>query len=152
MGRRARRARRASFSDRRGIYRNTKRGWIAGICAGIGDFVGVKPIWIRIAFIALICVTHFVPAIILYVVLTFILKPRSGVDAEPASWSEGVMPDRIFADRYMFATVPPAQTPGSRLTTLKTRFTALEARLARIEAAIMSDEISLRRKFRDLGG
>ena len=142
----------ASFSERRGIYRNTKRGWIAGVCAGIGDFVGVKPFWIRIAFIALICVTHFFPAIILYIALTFILKPRSGVDAEPASWSQGVKPDRIFADRYMFATVPPAQNPGSRLTMLKTRFTALEARLARIEAAIMSDEISLRRKFRDLGG
>ncbi len=142
----------ASFAERRGLYRNTKRGWIAGICAGIGDFAGVKPFWIRIAFIALTCVTHCLPAIILYIVLTFILKPRSGIDAAPASWSEGVKPDRIFADRYMFATVPPAQNPGSRLTTLKTRFTALEARLARIEAAIMSDELSLRRKFRDLGG
>ncbi len=142
----------ASFLDRRGIYRNTRRGWIAGVCAGIGDFVGVKPIWIRIAFIALICVTHCIPAIILYVALTIILKPRSGIDAAPAAWSQGIKPDRLFADRYMFATVPPMPNPGARLTTLKTRFTALEARLARIEAAIMSDEISLRRKFRDLGG
>jgi len=142
----------ASFSDRRGIYRNTKRGWIAGVCAGIADFAGVKPFWIRLGFIALSCVTHCVPAIILYIVLAFILKPRAGIDAAPSSWSEGIRPDRFFADRYMFGTVPPAQGPGIRLTALKTRFTALEARLSRIEAAIMSDELSLRRKFRDLGG
>ncbi len=144
--------RQASFSDRRGIYRNTLRGWIAGVCAGIGDFAGVKPVWVRIAFIALACVTHCIAAVILYIVLAFVLKPRAGIDAAPSSWSEGIRPDRFFADRYTFATVPPAQNPGARLTTLKTRFTALEARLSRIEAAIMSDEISLRRKFRDIGG
>jgi phage shock protein C len=142
----------ASFSERRGIYRNTKRGWIAGVCAGLGDFIGVKPFWIRLAFLALTCVSHFVPAIILYIVLIFVLKPRSGIDAAPASWSQGIRPDRIFADRYMFAATPAARPAGERLTSLKTRFTALEARLSRLEAAVMSDEILLRRKFRDLGG
>jgi phage shock protein C len=142
----------ASFSEQRGIYRNTRRGWIAGVCAGIGDFIGVKPFWIRIAFLALMCVTHFVAAIILYIVLIFVLKPRSGIDAPPASWSQGIRPDRIFADRYMFSGAPAAQPAGERLTSLKTRFTALEARLSRLEAAVMSDEILLRRKFRDLGG
>jgi phage shock protein C len=142
----------ASFSERRGLYRNTSRGWVAGVCAGIGDFIGVKPIWVRAAFIALMCVTHCVAAIIFYIVLVFVLKPRSGVDSAPASWSQGIRPDRIFADRYMFATAPAAQPAGDRLTTLKIRFTALEARLSRLEAAVMSDEILLRRKFRDLGG
>jgi phage shock protein C len=142
----------ADFSERRGIYRNTKRGWIAGVCAGIGDFLGIKPFWIRIAFIALACVSHFMIAVPLYIVLVFILKPRSGIDATPASWSQGIKPDRLFADRYMFATVPPAQAAGMRLTILKTRFTALEARLSRLEAAVMSGEFSLRRKFKDLGG
>jgi len=142
----------ASFSEQRGIYRNTKRGWIAGVCAGLGDFIGVKPIWVRAAFIALSCMTHCIPAVIFYIALIFILKPRSGIDAAPASWSQGIRPDRIFADRYMFATAPAAQPAGERLTSLKTRFTALEARLSRLEAAVMSDEILLRRKFRDLGG
>jgi len=35
---------------------------------------------------------------------------------------------------------------------LRTRFTAIDARLSRIEAIVTSDELSLRRKFRDLGG
>jgi hypothetical protein len=38
------------------------------------------------------------------------------------------------------------------LPEIAARFAALDSRLNMIEAAVMSDELSLRRKFRDLGG
>lgn len=140
-----------SFFIRQGIYRNTAKGWIAGVCAGIADFLGVKPRWIRIAFIVMFLVIHGWPAVLLYVALVFIMKKSGGgIYAGPVKWSEGIRPENMFADRYAsFTTLP--ETPGSRLSELKTRFTALEARLSRIEATVTSDELSLRRKFRDLG-
>jgi phage shock protein C len=138
-----------SFFLRRGIYRNTAKGWIAGICAGIADYIGVKPRWVRLAFILLAAFTHGF-AIIAYIALVFIMKKSAGLATGPVKWSEGIRPENMFADRYTSFTAPPAP-PGSRLIELKTRFTALEARLGRIEATVTSDELSLRRKFRDLG-
>jgi hypothetical protein len=52
---------------------------------------------------------------------------------------------------YQMAGSMPMPPPGTRLNELRTRFTAIDARLARIEAVVMSEELSLRRKFRDLG-
>jgi phage shock protein C len=139
-----------SFFLSRGIYRNTAKGWIAGICAGLADFIGVRPRWVRIAFIILSMITHGF-AIIAYIALVFIMKKSAGgVSAGAVKWSEGIRPENMFADRYASFTAPQA-TPASRLIELKTRFTALDARLSRIEATITSDELSLRRKFRDLG-
>jgi hypothetical protein len=48
--------------------------------------------------------------------------------------------------------VTPTAASGRRVAELKARFARLDARLNNLEAAVMSDELSLRRKFRDIGG
>jgi phage shock protein PspC (stress-responsive transcriptional regulator) len=130
-----------SQSERFGVYRNTAGGWIAGVCAGI-------------AFVLLATIAHAIPAIILYVLCVLALKPRSvpaGYGAAPYSaGSPGYFADRFYPSAYSTTAPPSAGAP--RLTDIASRFAALDARLNHIEAAVMSDELSLRRKFRDLGG
>ncbi len=134
-------------SVRWNVYRNATRGKIAGVCAGLSDRFGVKAWWIRVGFIVFAVVYHAIPAVIIYLLLAIIMRPRS----EPIGY---VMPDALpngGQGPYGWAPNGPLPPAGGRLTELKTRFTALDARLNRIEAIVTSEELSLRRKFRDLG-
>jgi phage shock protein C len=143
-------------SVRWNLYRNPSRGKIAGVCAGLADRTGIKANWIRLGFIlAAVTVFHAIPAVVLYLALALVMRPRD----EPIGY---VTPDGM-AGYQMPGGVPPMGpgpvgpapawvAPGTRLNDVRTRFTAIDARLARIEAVVTSEELSLRRKFRDLGG
>ncbi|MBL6716881.1 MAG: PspC domain-containing protein [Pseudomonadales bacterium] len=42
-----------SYRDRtacehRGFYRNPYHGWVAGVCAGFAERMGISPIWLRL--------------------------------------------------------------------------------------------------------
>jgi phage shock protein C len=136
-------------SVRWNVYRNPSRGKIAGVCAGLSDRTGIKANWIRLGFIlAAVTIFHAIPAVLLYLALALVMRPRT----EPIGY---VVPDGMPG--YQMAGPPPGPTPmgpppGTRLNDIRTRFTAIDARLARIEAVVTSEELSLRRKFRDLGG
>ena len=136
-------------SGRWGFYRDTRRGWIAGVCAGIAERVGIKALWVRLAFFLFGFVEHAIPAILLYVVLTVILQRQVGAPfgAPAASY---------FADRFQAAPPGPMHWPAPEVNfsvaEVGARIAALDSRLNRIEAAVTSDNVLLRRKFRDLGG
>ncbi|MFZ8914415.1 MAG: PspC domain-containing protein [Pseudomonadales bacterium] len=34
--------------EHRGFYRNPYHGWVAGVCAGIAERMGISPIWLRL--------------------------------------------------------------------------------------------------------
>ena len=34
--------------EHRGLYRNPYHGWVAGVCAGIAERMGISPIWLRL--------------------------------------------------------------------------------------------------------
>jgi phage shock protein C len=129
-------------SGRWGFYRDTRRGWIAGVCAGIAERAGIKPFWVRLAFVGLCCIEHAIPAILLYIVLTVILQRHSGAPrAAPAA--------SYFAERFQAA--PPGPLPSGGVAEVSAQFAALDARLNRLEAAVTAEDLLLRRKFRDLG-
>jgi len=134
-------------SDRFGIYRNTQSGWIAGVCAGIADRLGVEAIWVRGGFVLVCLLTRSVVGILLYFALAFLLKPRAGMAA--TSSDAGVQ--RAYRDFADSVGPPFGSSPERHAADLKSRFAALDGRLNNLEAAVMSDEISLRRKFRDIG-
>jgi phage shock protein C len=133
------------FLSRLGLYRNVKAGWITGVCAGIADRLAIKPVWVRIAVAVLTAVAHFIGPAVIYLLLAFLMKPR---DEAGAAAPAGVQ----TAYRDLADSVAPAAAAGRRVSELKTRFARLDARLNNLEAAVMSDELSLRRKFRDIGG
>jgi phage shock protein C len=136
----------ANLTTRIGLYRDTKAGWIAGVCAGIAERAAIKPFWIRLGFALVTAVTHGF-FLIAYFALAFLMKPRPGAEA-PASASGAQMAYRDLAQ----TVTSPFAAGGRQVNDLKARFAALDARLNGLEAAVLTDELSLRRKFRDIGG
>lgn len=119
-----------------GLYRDIRRGRVAGVCSGIGAYFEIEPKFVRIAAILGSVFGFFVPIAIAYVILALILKP---------------MPDPMFANEaeakfWRGMTASPNRTAED----IKARFSALDRRLATMEAHVTSDETSLRQKFRDL--
>ena len=121
--------------DRTRIYRDPGRGWIAGVCAGIADYLDAQPTLVRLA--AVLClIFFFIPTVMAYVAFALVLRPKP-----PALFAS---PDEESFFRGL------RSDPGSTLRGIRERFSRLERRLARAEALVTSDEFELRRRFRDL--
>jgi phage shock protein C len=117
------------------LYRDPEHGILAGVCAGIADYVGVERIVIRLAFV-LGLVFFIVPAVLAYIVLAIALPTRPPAlyasDEEAAFW-RGVV-----------------TAPDDTVAALRRRFGDLEGRLRAMERQVTSGDADLRRKFRDL--
>lgn len=121
------------------LQRNMARAKIAGVCAGVAEYFGLKPKFVRIVWV-LAAIFFFPPtAVIAYGVAAILLRPR-GSEAMYESPE-----DQRFWREF---TVAPKATYGE----LKHRFRALDARIAEMEHAVTSDEYALRREFRNLEG
>ncbi len=122
--------------NRHRLYRDKKRGMLAGVCAGIANYYGWPVEFVRIAVIA--SFFFFGPFTILaYVVAAFLIKtgpaiPEYGSREEEKFW-------RTFSTR-----------PRVTFSELKHRFRALDARIVDLETAVTSNEYGLRKAFRDL--
>ena len=117
------------------LYRDPGNGVLAGVCAGIAAYFGIERIAVRLAFV-LAFFLFFVPAVVGYVALAFLLPrrpPALFTSSEEESFWRGV-----------------AMAPDDTLTTLRRRFTDLEARLRGLERHVAAPDFDLRRKFRDL--
>jgi phage shock protein C len=119
----------------RRLYRNPRRGWIAGVCAGLADYCGLTPCLVRcLVLISLVIFT--VPTFIAYLVAALVLEPRpeamQGTREEEAFWrSVRLEPSRTARD-------------------LARKFQDMERRLRAAEARVTSSEFKLRQQFRDL--
>ncbi|HET6184662.1 MAG TPA: envelope stress response membrane protein PspC [Acetobacteraceae bacterium] len=119
------------------VYRDTERGWIAGVCAGIADYMGVDPLPVRLAAVLLL-VFFFVPTLVSYAAFAIILRPK---------------PPAAFASPEQEALWRRLRTePAAVLGRLAARLRGIDGRIRRIETLVTSDEFELRRGFRDLGG
>ncbi|WP_165793756.1 envelope stress response membrane protein PspC [Hyphococcus luteus] len=119
------------------LRRNTRRGKIAGVCAGLADYFGWSVKWVRVLSI-LLTVFFFPFPIFAYVAAAIFIKPDDGPPVEYRDQEE----ERFWRT---FSTRPKAT-----FSELKHRFRALDARLADLERAVTSDEYGLRKAFRDL--
>ncbi|HEY1432283.1 MAG TPA: envelope stress response membrane protein PspC [Stellaceae bacterium] len=123
-------------STRHRLWRNTDRGILAGVCAGIADYVGVEPIVVRLVAV-LGLVFFFPPTIVVYVILALVLRPKP-----PALYAS--------ADEEAFWR-GVGTAPADTLHSVKRKFADLEARLGQMESQVASGDFDLHRRFRDLG-
>ncbi len=119
-----------------GLYRDPVNGRIAGVCAGLADYFGVRRGGVRLAFILLSLFGFFGPVLVGYIVLAVLLPVR---------------PARLYRDSddeafWRSVARRPADTVGG----LARRFRELEARLARMEHRVTSPDEVLRARFREL--
>ena len=124
-----------STSTRHRLWRDTDRGILAGVCAGIADYIGVEPIAVRLAAV-LGLVFFFPPTIVAYVILALVLRPK---------------PPTLYAspdEEAFWRGVGTA--PADTLHSLKRKFADLEARLGQMESQVASGDFDLHRRFRDL--
>jgi phage shock protein C len=118
------------------LWRDRERGIVAGVCAGIADYVGIEPIVVRIVAV-LGLIFFFPPTLIGYVILALALPPK---------------PPSLYGSREEEAFWRSVNTaPSDTFQSLKHKFRDLEDRLAHMEAQVTSGDFELHRKFRDLG-
>jgi phage shock protein C len=124
-----------SSSTRHRLWRDTDRGIVAGVCAGIADYIGVEPVVVRLAAV-LGLIFFFPPKLATYIILAVALRPKP-----PALYAN---PDEEAFWRGV------GTAPADTLHSLKRKFADLEARLGYMESQITSGDLELHRKFRDL--
>lgn len=119
----------------RRLYRNPRRGWIAGVCAGLADYFGITRTVVRV--LTLICLVAFtLPTLVAYLIAAVVLERRPdamrGTREEEAFWrSVRLEPSRTARD-------------------LARKFQDMERRLRAAEAKVTSSDYKLRQQFRDL--
>lgn len=123
--------------NRHRLRRDMRRGKVAGVCAGLADYLEIRVKWIRLAFI-LGTIFVFPAPIIVYGVAAVLMKPGR----EYAPSAESFEEERFWRDFNA--------RPQATFSELKHRFRALDARVAEMEGAVTSDEYALRKEFRDL--
>lgn len=117
------------------LYRNPEKGLLAGVCAGIADYLGVSALGVRILFVIGFIFFNLV-FFVGYIALIFLLKKR---------------PEEIHLneDEEVFWR-GVASAPRSTLSELKFKFMNLNERLKRMETHVTSSEYDLEQKYKNL--
>jgi phage shock protein C len=121
--------------SRQRLYRDPRRGWLAGVCAGIADYFGVSVGLVR--FLTFLSAAFFtMPTLFGYLVAALVLRRK---------------PEHLYASGEEEAFWRSVRLEPSRTAhDLVRKFEELERRLRAAEARVTSSEFKLRRQFRDL--
>lgn len=134
-GERWRQARSERGHSRRRLYRDPANGWLAGVCAGVSDYLGISRGFIRLAVIAL-AFPFTLTMVGIYVIMAIVLERRP----------QSLYGDAAEEQFWRSVRVEPSRTTGD----LAHKFEAIERRLRDAEARVTSSTFRLRRAFRDL--
>jgi phage shock protein C len=121
-----------------GLVRDIELGKIAGVCAGLGGYFGVRTKWVRVAFILAAIFFFFPTTLIIYGVLA-LLMPRA-----PAGFSYDNSFEQRPSNGQSGQPIPPVYT------NLHEHFSTLDRRLANMEAWVTSEDYRLRQQFKNL--
>jgi phage shock protein PspC (stress-responsive transcriptional regulator) len=112
------------------VYRDSSAGWITGVCAGLSEITGVRPVLLRIS--ALIA-TYMFPLVVVpaYLIAFALLRDRARMESS-------------VIDETALARL---EAPSS----YESDYGLLQQRLAHLEAEVTSGDAELRRRFRDAG-
>ena len=110
------------------VYRDSSAGWVTGVCAGLSEITGVRPVLLRIS---VLIATYMFPLVVVpaYLIAFALLRDRA----------------RIGSSVLNEATLAQMQAPSGYENDL------LQQRLAQLEAEVTSGDAELRRRFRDAG-
>ena len=119
----------------RKLYRDTERGRIMGVCAGLADYTGISTCAMRwLMFIAVL--VWFPIVLIVYFILGFAL-PRKPQDLY-----------RDQTEEKFWRSL--RKSPSETFSDVRYRFRQLDRRMQRLERYVTSKRFHLDREFRDL--
>lgn len=128
----------------RDLYREPRRGWIAGVCAGLARYYEVEPWVARVVALSLFI---FIPAVFWAYVAAIFLLARRPRDAD----LRGEHPSPQQASAASPAPeLGPRFAPRHGVRTVRVRFRDLELRLRRMESYVTSREFTLTRELSEL--
>lgn len=59
--------------DSKRLYRSQKNKVFAGVCGGLGDYLGIDPVVIRLLWVLISVFTGFVPGLVVYIIAIFVM-------------------------------------------------------------------------------
>ena len=121
-------------SERHRLYRDKDRALLAGVCAGLADWLGFNRNALRI-IVALLAIPFTAVMVIGYLAFWILIpkRPRRLYldDAEEAFWTE------------------VRRSPRDSVSGLNSRFRQLDGRIRKMETWVTSSEYRINRELRD---
>lgn len=121
---------------RTSFYLDKRHAKLLGVCAGVADYFGVDPLWVRVGFVATVCFA-FPPIFILYFVTAWLASPK------PYSLYEETSEERAFWTKVRVA-------PQRTIRDTRASFRESERRLRDIEAYVTSSNSRLANEIDNL--
>ncbi len=132
------------------LRRNKIDGILGGVCAGLGDYLGLDPVIVRVIFILLLIFTGL--TVIVYPILWLCIPSDKRApyyrEYREAKAAKKNRKKRRRYDEDDYARQASVRTASFR--DVKSKFRSLEERLQDLERSVTSKEWRLRREFRDL--
>ncbi|WP_440053552.1 envelope stress response membrane protein PspC [Pseudoalteromonas sp. T1lg65] len=122
------------------LYRDPRRGKIAGVCAGLSDYFGMELWLVRILFITAVLLSGGPLFIVVYVACWFIL------DKKESSHAERKQPEEIPVS-VKFKVWQKGEPPRQALFDLKVRLSKLDDRIQNMERYVTSPEFTVSREI-----
>ena len=135
-------------SGEKKFRRNKIDGVFGGVCAGIGDYIGMDAILVRLIFLALVLFTGF-PLFIYFLLWIFVPSDKRAPYRREAR--EAVRAERRRMElEEKHADIRRRYPSTTSLTDVRSKFRSIETRMQDLEKSITSKEWQLRRDFKDL--
>lgn len=81
------------FKKSKRLYRDKENGLLGGVSAGLGEYLNLDPLWIRIAFILLLFASLF--GLVLYIILWIVVPPARTTAEKLEMRGESITLDNI---------------------------------------------------------
>lgn len=122
------------FKGQRKLYRNRRRGFVGGVCAGLADYFELDIALVRILFVVALIMTLQV-ALIFYIIAWFVLDN----DPQTLTDDDGRLINKIkMKSHYERKSV---------IKSVEDRFDKIERRMRGLEAYVTSKPFKLRDEF-----
>ncbi|NNC64103.1 MAG: envelope stress response membrane protein PspC [Gammaproteobacteria bacterium] len=119
----------------RRLYRDTERARIFGVCAGIGDYLGMSTCAVR--WITVIAGLVWFPLVAIIYVIMGLALPR-----KPTGLYRDQKEEKFWRSMR--------HSPSETFSDVRYRFRQLDQRMQRMERYVTSSRFRLDREFRDL--
>ncbi|BBN82299.1 phage shock protein C [Pseudoalteromonas sp. A25] len=131
-------------NTKRELYRDPKRGKIAGVCAGLSDYFNMELWLVRILVITAVLLSGGPLFVVAYIACWFIL------DTKPLTHTtKNAQPDEDPIS-VKFKVWQKGEPPRRALFDLKERLTRLDTRIQSMETYVTSSEFTVSREINKL--
>jgi phage shock protein C len=129
------------------LYRDSTRGKIAGVCAGLSDYFGIELWLVRIIFISAVLLSGGPFFIVAYIACWFILDNKSKIKPQFGTFNDSQTEKPIEVKSKVWQAGEP---PRRALHDLKDQFDRIDIRLQAMEKYVTSTEFTINSEIKKL--